>query len=100
MPMSQRSFAAEIGISNSSVSRITAFKSLVAPWGEELSLRSLFISRKRYIIDIIRDMLQKSEAEAFTDEELKGRLADKYGLKISRRSVNLYRKEIKKDGRD
>ena len=92
--MSQRTLASQIGISHSSVSRIINRKTLKMPWGSEIPLKDFFLSRKKFLIDKVSDILLKyGKGDKLTDREIGDILNRKYGLKISRRSVNLYRKE-------
>ena len=95
LAMSQRALALQIGISHSSVSRIIGRKTLKMPWGSEIPLRDFFVSRRKFLIDKVRDILLRySEGKKLSDREIGEILNKKYGLKVSRRSVNLYRKEL------
>jgi Sigma-54, DNA binding domain len=95
LPMSQRTLASQIGISYSSVSRIINRKTLKMPWGSEIALKDFFVSRRKFLIDKVRDILLKySKGKKLTDKEIGDILNKKHGLKVSRRSVNLYRKAI------
>jgi len=95
LAMSQRDLASQIGISHSSVSRIISRKTLKTPWGSEMTLKDFFVSRRKFLIDKVRDIVLKyNKGNKLTDREIGDILNRKYGLKVSRRSVNLYRKDI------
>ncbi|MCG2724890.1 MAG: hypothetical protein L6420_01315 [Elusimicrobia bacterium] len=92
--MSQRALASQIGISHSSISRIVSRKTLRAPWGSEIRLKDFFVSRKKFLIDKVGNiLLEYGKGNKLTDKKVMEILNKKYGLKVSRRSVNLYRKE-------
>jgi len=93
IPLSQRRLAVEAGISPSSVSRIIRNKSLLLPWGEEMPLAAFFRKQKYYIINIIKH-LRPHPGKKLTDIEICRIIEKKCGIKISRRSVNLYRRSI------
>jgi hypothetical protein len=94
-PMSQRQLAREIDLNPSTVSRIVFSKSLRTPWGEEVPLKNFFLSKKSYIIDKMKKILMKDKN--ISDNQIAEFLHHKYGVKISRRSVNLYRNIIKRE---
>lgn len=91
-PLSQRELASRAGLDPATVSRLVSSKSIIAPWGEEIRLKSLFAPKKAIIIDKIKDILGGSPGN-MTDNQLADALNRDCGLKISRRSVNLYRKK-------
>ncbi|MDP2864871.1 MAG: hypothetical protein Q8O90_01345 [Elusimicrobiota bacterium] len=89
-PFSQRALAAGIGLNPGTVSRLIAAKTIMAPWGEEIRLRDLFRKKNAFIIDTIKAVTGAS-AKKMTDREVAESLKAVYGIRISRRSVNLYR---------
>ena len=89
-PFSQRGLAARIGLNPGTVSRLIAAKTIKAPWGEEIRLKNFFRQKKAYIIDKIKEIAGPG-AGKLTDREVAGSLKAVYGIRISRRSVNLYR---------
>ena len=93
-PLSMTALAADLGLSAGSVSRLAAGRSLFLPSGEEISLRSLFPGKGVRSIDRIRDILIQKGGDKLTDGEVAARLREKYGLKLSRRTVNHYRGRI------
>ncbi|MDQ7773809.1 MAG: hypothetical protein RDU13_09825 [Elusimicrobiales bacterium] len=93
-PLSMTALAADLGLAKSSVSRLAAGRSLILPSGEEIRLRSLFPGKGSRAIDTIRDILIQKGGEKPTDAEIVSILREKYGLKLSRRTVNHYRGRI------
>lgn len=93
-PLSMTELAADLGMSAGSVSRLAAGRSLLLPNGEEIPLRSLFPGKGVRSIDRIRDILIQKGGDKLTDDEVAARLREKYGLKLSRRTVNHYRGRI------
>ncbi|PJA16207.1 MAG: hypothetical protein COX65_02990 [Elusimicrobia bacterium CG_4_10_14_0_2_um_filter_56_8] len=89
-PFTQRELAARIGLNPGTVSRLMAGKTVIAPWGSEIKLKDLFRQKKEYIIDKITEVLGGGAAK-MTDREVAESLKAVYGIRISRRSVNLYR---------
>ncbi|MBU2573790.1 MAG: hypothetical protein KKH28_06935 [Elusimicrobia bacterium] len=89
-PMSQRSFASELGLNPSTVSRLIARRSLKTP-EEEVPLKSFFPSPKGYIIAKIKEITDSGGARKLNARLLAGELKTRYGIRISGRTVNLYR---------
>lgn len=98
-PLSQREFAGRIGVHPSSVSRIIRGKTLVTPQGEKTALKRLFPKKKDAAIDIIARILLKcrNEGKKPGDLEIRDILEKEFSLKVSRRSVNAYRKVLNDD---
>lgn len=91
-PISQRELAKRIGVAPSTVSRAIFGKSLIMPWGEEKSLKELFINRKEWVEKLLGKILDKNKES--TDLELKNLFEKRYGIKIARRTMNQYRNDI------
>lgn len=89
-PFSQRALAAQVGLNPATVSRLLAAKTIMAPWGEEIKLGNLFRKKNAFIIDIIKTVTGAG-AKKMTDREVAESLRSVYGIRVSRRSVNLYR---------
>ncbi|MBI4802384.1 MAG: hypothetical protein HY796_07650 [Elusimicrobia bacterium] len=89
-PMSQRSFAAELGLNPSTVSRLIARRSLKTR-EEEVTLKSFFPPPKEYIIAKMKEITDSGGARKLSARLLTGELKKRYGIKISVRTVNLYR---------
>jgi RNA polymerase sigma-54 factor len=94
LPLSQKELAKKIGLAPSSVSRAISGKSIDTPWGEEVSLKHFFPRPKRFKKELLKQLLE-TEEELFSDEAIKVKLWEKFGVAISRRSVASLRKELK-----
>ena len=93
LPFSQKELARKIGLAPSSVSRTVRGKSIDTPWGKEVPLKHFFPRPKSFRKELLRQLL-KSEGIA-SDEAIKARLRERFGVAISRRSVANLRKELK-----
>lgn len=89
-PFSQRELAARVELNPGTVSRLVSSRTVVAPWGEEVRLKDLFRAKSAFVIDRMKEVLGAS-AKKLTDAQTAAALKSSYGIKISRRSVNLYR---------
>ena len=89
-PFSQRELAARIDLNPATVSRLIAAKTVMAPWGDEIRLKDLFRQKNAFIIDKIKEILGAG-AVKLTDREVTETLRSVHGIRVSRRSVNLYR---------
>jgi len=94
LPLSQRELAKKIGLVPSSISRAIVGKSLETPWGEEKALKDFFPRARRFRKELVRQLLETGE-EFPSDEAIKAKLEQKFGVYISRRSVASLRKELK-----
>jgi len=94
LPFSQKELAKRIGIVPSSISRTISGKSLDTPWGEEKALKDFFPRPRRFRKELVRRLLE-AEKKALSDEVIKAKLEQKFGVSISRRSVASLRKELK-----
>ncbi len=94
LPFSQKELARKIGLNPSSVSRAISGKSLETPWGAEIPLKQLFPRPKRFRKELIRQLLE-TEKELSSDEAIKVKLQEKFGVAISRRSVANLRRELR-----
>jgi hypothetical protein len=89
-------------IDASRISRATRQLSLIIPEGEEIPLRLLFPTRrdmvKRYIKAILnqekKDIGSCQVRRPYTDEELRHRINEEYGLLVTRREVGYCRKGL------
>ena len=89
-PFTQRELAGSVGLNPGTVSRLLSDKTIITPRGEEVRLKSLFMFKNAFIIDKIRDILGTG-AKKMTDKEVTEALRSVHGIRVSRRSVNLYR---------
>jgi len=94
LPSSQKELAKKIGLAPSSISRAINGKSIDTPWGEEVPLKYFFPRPRRFRKELLRRLLE-TEKGFTSDEEIRARLQEKFGMAISRRSVTNLRKELK-----
>jgi len=94
LPFSQKELAEKIELAPSSVSRAIMGKSIDTPWGKEIPLKHFFPTPKRFKKELLRQLLE-TEKGLLSDEAIKLKLQEKFGVAISRRSVANLRKELK-----
>jgi len=94
LPFSQKELAKRVGLAPSSVSRAIKGKSIDTPWGEEVPLKHFFPRPKRFRKELLRQLLEGDD-ELSSDEIIRTRLWEKFGVSVSRRSVANLRKELK-----
>ena len=94
LPFSQKELAEKIGIAPSSISRAINSRSLETPWGAEIPLKDFFPRPKKFKKELIRKVLETEEGLS-SDEAIRAKLQEKYGVVLSRRSVANLRKELK-----
>ncbi|OGR44089.1 MAG: hypothetical protein A2X35_12885 [Elusimicrobia bacterium GWA2_61_42] len=90
-PLTQRELSARVGLNPATVSRLLAGRTVLAPWGEEVKLKDLFRPKSALVIDKMKDVMGAG-VKRLTDSEVAAALKTGHGLRISRRTVNLYRK--------
>jgi len=93
LPFSQKELAKKIGLAPSSISRAINSKSLQTPWGTEMPLKHFFPRPKKFKKELIRQLLETEEGLS-SDEVIRVKLQEKFGVTISRRSVASLRKEL------
>ncbi len=94
LPFSQKELAERIGLVPSSISRAISGKSLDTPGGEEKALKDFFPRPRRFRKELVKQLLETGE-EFLSDEAIKAKLEQKFGVSISRRSVANLREELK-----
>jgi len=94
LPFSQKELAERIGLVPSSISRAISGKSLEMPWGEEKALKDFFPRPRMFRKELVRQLLETGE-EFSSDEAIKAKLEQTFGVSISRRSIADLRKELK-----
>jgi len=94
LPFSQKELAEKIGLAPSSVSRAIKSKSIDAPWGEEIPLENFFPKPRRFRKELLRQLLE-ADKELSSDEAIRTKLWEKFGVAISRRLIASLRKELK-----
>jgi len=93
LPFSQKELAERIGLAPSSVSRAIQGKSIVTPSGQEVPIKHFFPRPKRFRQELLRQLLE-TDKELSSDEAIRVKLWEKFGVAISRRSVASLRKEL------
>jgi RNA polymerase sigma-54 factor len=94
LPFSQKELAQRIGLVPSSISRAISGKSLETPGGEEKALKDFFPRPRMFRKKLVKQLLEAGE-EFPSDEAIKAKLEQKFGVSISRRSVANLREELK-----
>lgn len=96
-PLTQRSLAASLQVDASVINRLISNKSVQMPWGIETPLETFFPSAK----DINRERLYvlAGEHPGLSDTALARELERVHGVRLSRRSIAQYRKELALGGR-
>jgi DNA-directed RNA polymerase specialized sigma54-like protein len=94
LPFSQKELAERIDIVPSSISRAISGKSLETPMGEEKALKDFFPRPRMFRKELVRQLLETGE-EFPSDEAIKVKLEQEFGVSISRRSVANLRKELR-----
>jgi len=94
LPFSQKELAKKIGVARSSVSRAIRNRTIDTPWGQEIPLKHFFPRPKRFRMELIRQLLE-TDNDLSSDEAIRAKLWEKFGVAISRRSVANFRKELK-----
>ncbi len=94
LPLSQKELAGKIGIDQSTLSRAIKQRTIEIPCGREVTVKSLFPNPRRFKSLVLKKMLE-SEKGTYSDAAIQAKLAEKYGINISRRSVADIRKELK-----
>ncbi|MFQ6121965.1 MAG: hypothetical protein ACE5LA_02770 [Dehalococcoidales bacterium] len=93
LPFSQKELAKKIGLAPSSVSRAIRSKSIDTPWGQEVPLKHFFPRPRRFKKELVKRLLE-TETGLASDEVIRVKLQEKFGVAISRRSVADLRKEL------
>ncbi len=93
LPFSQKELAERIGLVPSSISRAISGKSLETPGGEEKALKDFFPRPRMFRKKLVKQLLETGE-EFPSDEAIKAKLEQKFGVSISRRSVANLREEL------
>jgi transcriptional regulator with XRE-family HTH domain len=92
-PISLRQLARRLDLAPSTVSRALSGRSVLLPWGKEAPLITLLPGRRKVLRVILAGWLEAGSTE--TDGVLAERLRTEYGIRVSRRTVNAVRHELK-----
>ena len=90
----KKELAERIKLAPSSVSRAIRGKSIDTPWGEEIPLKHFFPKPKRFRKELLKQLLETDKGLS-SDETIRAKLQEQFGVAISRRSVANLRKELK-----
>jgi DNA-directed RNA polymerase specialized sigma54-like protein len=94
LPFSQKELAKKLGLAPSSVSRAIRGRSIDTPWGKEIPLGHFFPRPKQFRKELLKQLLE-TDSGLSSDEMIRAKLWEKFGVAISRRSVANLRKELK-----
>jgi hypothetical protein len=92
-PFSQKELAARIGVNPSLVCRALQNRSIDTPLGHERPLKFFLPSKKEVRKELIGQIWK--EERPLSDEQIRIKLKEKFGLSVSRRTVNDCRRELK-----
>lgn len=93
LPFTQKEVARKTGLAASSISRCLAGRSVDTPWGEK-ALGDFFPRPRRFRRELVARVVA-AEEKPLSDELVRRRLREKFGVAISRRAVASLRKELK-----
>ncbi len=90
-------------VDNSMISRLTRGISVLSPQGQDIPLRDFFPSTRdvhkrmiEAILDEEKEQIRRGDIErAYTDEEIKEKLKERYDVSISRRTVSACRQAMR-----
>jgi len=94
LPFSQKELSKRIGLVPSSISRAIRGRSIETPWREEKALKDFFPRPKMFKKELVKQLLETRE-EFSSDEAIKIKLEQKFGVSVSRRAIADLRKELK-----
>jgi len=94
LPFTQKELAQRIAVAPSSVSRAIRGKSVDTPWGEEKPLKDFFPRPRRFRRELVRQILE-GEEEALSDDTIRSKLEEEFGVSLSRRTVSSLRRELR-----
>jgi DNA-directed RNA polymerase specialized sigma54-like protein len=94
LPFSQKELAKRIEVAPSSISRAIRGRSVDTPWDEEIPLKHFFPRPRKFREELLRQLL-KTDNEFSSDEAIRTKLREEFGVAISRRTVANLRKELK-----
>ena len=92
-PFTQKELSKKLKINPSLICRSISNKSIDTPWEEEKPLKEFFPNKKEIRKILIREIISNAK-KCYTDEIIKNKLRDNFGILVSRRSVNVYRREL------
>jgi hypothetical protein len=96
-PLTQQMLARELAVHRSTVHRAVEGKSLILPWGEDKNLKFFLVNRKSCTTNLIGELTESGDA-SLSDEALRRLLWERYSIRLARRTVCSYRRQLR--GRD
>jgi len=93
-PLSQRELSRKIGISHSHICRVIRYKTIETSWGVEKKL-SFFFPNRKAVVKRHMEKLLNEQKNNISDQKLKLQLERRLNFSISRRSIAIYRNELK-----
>jgi len=93
-PLTQKRISNEIKVHPSTVSRLSAGRSIEMPWGEERPLKDFFLGKTKKLKGVLKFIIDKND-KISTDKEIKNLLKEKYGIEVSVRLINKCRNDLK-----
>jgi len=94
LPFTQKDLAQKLELAPSSISRAIRNKSIETPWDEEKALKHFFPRPKKFKKELLQQFLE-IENQPLSDEKIKAKLKEKFGVSLSRRSIASLRKELR-----
>jgi DNA-directed RNA polymerase specialized sigma54-like protein len=95
----QSELAREIATNPSVISRALRYRSIEIPTGEEVPLQRFFLKPKKKKMELVEKIIAEegeiSGTRRLSDETIKKILKEKYNLSLSRRTIAVYRQELK-----
>ncbi|MFA5161897.1 MAG: hypothetical protein WC421_06590 [Elusimicrobiales bacterium] len=91
-PLTQRELSREIGVDASVLNRLVSNKSVQLAWGLEAPLSALIPSAKQVNRELLYQIIEATPD--CTDEQLRKEMESRHNVKLSRRSIAQYRKEL------
>jgi len=102
-PFTQVSLSRRMGVNPSSISRAINGKAIRTPQGRRILFKTLFPSQREIRKSLIREVIEQEKntwqsgalCKAYSDQEIRTQLREKFGISISRRSISDCRKNLK-----
>lgn len=89
-PISLRYVARSLQFAPSTISRVMGLKSVLLPWGHEVLLSHLMPGQRKVVLHIMEKLLSGKQ-ERLTDIALSKKIAESYGVSVSRRTITACR---------
>jgi len=94
-PISQKEISQKLKIEKSVLSRMLSNKSIILPWQTEVKIKDLIPNKKQISKERVYILINKYPN--LSDVEISKKLLQKYKIKLSRRTINQYRNELKRN---